>query len=205
MKGGPRLALVWFRTAEGDYEKLAGSFFLAIAHFRFLEDRFGPLAEPVKWVGNSVPTKWRTAVPVSWKITEEPATAASSSFQATLLDEGGGMMLGKLSFAVIAPGGIGEAREGFEKMHSALRDAGVASEAAPAVEERPPEGFTGAWFSQSPATVKGVRAEVRCRVVRHPKCWVAGLVMTPVRGDSPQLWMQGKRLLDLAMMTLKIA
>ena len=94
IKAGPRLALVWFRTAEGDYEKLAASFFLAIAHFRFLEDRFGPLAEQVKWVGSSVPTGWRTAIPVSWKVKEEPATEAGGSFQATLMDEGGGMMLG---------------------------------------------------------------------------------------------------------------
>ncbi len=205
MKAGPRLALVWFRTAEGDYEKLAGSFFLAIAHFRFLEDRFGPLVEPVKWVGSSVPTGWRTAIPVSWKVMEEPATAVAGSFQATLMEEGGGVMLGKLSFTVVAAGAMGEAREGFEKMYSALRDAGVVFEAAGAVEERGAEGFAGAWFSQFPATVNGVRAEVRCRGLKHAKCWVAGLVMMPVRGDSPQLWMQGKRVLDIATMTLEIA
>ena len=100
---------------------------------------------------------------------------------------------------------MGEAREGFEKMYSALRDAGVEFEAAAAVEERGPEGFAEAWFSQFPATVKGARAEVRCRVLRHPKCWVTGLVIAPVRGDSPQLWMQGKRVLDIATMTLEIA
>jgi hypothetical protein len=206
-KSGPRLVMLWFRTAAADYEQLAPGFFLSIAHFRFLDDRFGPFAEQMKWVGNALPIRWRTAIPMSWKIAEELPTAGVASFQATLTGEGNAesVMLGKLSFAVLAPERMAGANEGFRKMCATLREAGVDVKEGEVVEEAVPQAYRAAWGSQGTANVNGIVAEVRCRVLQHPNAWVAALVLSPTRADAPQLWMQGKRLLDVTTMTLEIA
>jgi hypothetical protein len=209
-KAGPRLALLWFRTAAADYEQLAAGFFLSIAHFHFLDDRFGPLAEQVKWVGNPLPIRWRTAIPVSWKTAEELPTAGVASFQATLTGGGGEenaepVMLAKLSFAVVAPERMANADEGFRKMYATLREAGIDVHEGVVSEERVPQGYRAAWTSQSAAKINTIAAEARCRILQHPSAWIAALVLSPTRTSAPQLWMQAKRLLDIATMTLEIA
>ncbi len=216
-KAGPRLFLIWFRTAAADYARLADDFFLSISTFQVLDDRLGALAERVQWIGGALPIAWRVAIPVSWRVTEEPQTDRAASFQATLPAETatlpdsatdanvGTIMLAKLSLAVIAADGAAGVDDIFAKMSEALHDAGVTAETPVAQPEVTGPGYLHAWRAESAATVNGRPAEVRFRVLQHARAWVAALVVSPTPAQAPAIWMRSKRVLDIAIDTREIA
>ncbi len=214
-KAGPRLFMIWFRTAAADYARLADDFFLSISTFQVLDDSLGPLAERVQWVGGALPIAWKVAIPVSWQVTQEPQTSRAASFQAILPGQtatpadpavnAGAIMLAKLSLAVIAAEGAAGVDDVFAKMSEALRDAGVAVETPAAQGEAAGPGYIHAWRGASAATVNGRPAEVRFRVLQHARAWVAALVVSPTPAQAPAIWMRSKRLLDIAIDTLEIA
>lgn len=44
---------------------------------------------------------------------------------------------------------------------------------------------------------------IHARLLQHHKAWIAAAVVGPARDKSPLHWMQSKRLLDIACMTLE--
>jgi hypothetical protein len=204
IKTGPRLFVIWARTAESNYPALAEPIFLSLSSFHVLDATPGPLAEKVQWTAASLPIPWKIALPVSWKITEESATAAAASFQATLPSNPPSNMLAKISFAVIAPNQITDSAQAFEKMHAALHDAGVSTEPAAITPIHADAPYTQAWQSDTVATVNNLPAELRLRVQQHPKAWISALLLCPPKPFNPDIYLRATRLFDLCFATLEL-
>lgn len=207
-KAGPRVFLLWARTAEADYAKLAEPIFLSIMSFRILDTSAGPLAEGVRWVNGNFPVPWKLALPASWHGTVQPGNQQAAAFEAAFLAPAAPnavpQILGKMSFAIIAPDLIKEGPALGANCLTALKSAGVIAESSEFAQEPHAEPYTAAWYLETKATLNANPVAVHGRILRHPKAWIAATVVSPAREVQPALWMQARRLLDIVTMTLAI-
>ncbi len=207
-KVGPRVFLLWSRVAEADYARMAEPIFLSIMSFKVLDTNAGPLAEAVRWATGKAPVAWKLALPTSWHGEAEPGNEQAASFQASLLAPAAPgaapQILGKLSFAIIAPGPVADGRDLGAKSLEAVRSSGVVVESSEFVEEPASEPYTESLYLCTKGMLNGTPVAVHARILRHPSAWVSALVVSPARELSPPAWMQARRLLDIVTMTLVI-
>ena len=192
LKAGPRLVLMWFRCAEADYPKLADDIFISMASFTLPDDSPGPLAEGVRWVEHTSPVACRVAIPASWETKVDQTIPSVSSFQASLTASGpaGPLMLARLSFAVISPELIADHDHAIAQAVSAVSAAGVTVEGGRTIPEAPTAPYTESSLTVRAAKLGGQPAEFRCRVLRHPRCWIVVVVVSIDRATSSIAWMR---------------
>jgi hypothetical protein len=207
LKSGPRMLVVWCRTAAPDYPHVAESMLVNFSTLRFLDDSTGPLAEIIRWVESDWPRPWRTAIPTSWEIKQGPANEKSATFQAALMiPQPGGepAIAGKLTQALISPSQAARVDDVIEAFRRPLTDAGAVVGNMMPIAERKPAAALGAWHAHSDGQINGLVADVRCRVRQYPDLWVAGMMVSLPRKQAPDVWMRCKRLLDIAIDTTEL-
>jgi len=205
LKAGPRLILMWFRCAEADYPKLADDIFITLTTFGFPDDSPGPLAERIQWVEHKSPVRCRVAIPASWEMKIDQTVPNVSSFQASLTASGpaGPLMLARLSFGVISPELIGDHDQAIGQAITAVSSAGVTIAGGRTIPEAPTAPYTESSLTVRAAKLGDQSAEFRCRVLRHPQCWIVVVVVTVDRATSSIAWMRAKRMLDIATSTIE--
>jgi hypothetical protein len=207
LKSGPRMVVVWFRTAAASYASLAEEMFVTMSNLKFADESPGTLAEPIRWIGAEWPRRWRTAIPVSWEIKEGPANEQAATFQAGLmlpLEEGGHVMASKLTHAIVAAKYSRSVQEIFEQFRRPITDeGGVIGNIVPVAEDVP-QGCLAAWRGQTDAVINGTVADIHCRVRQYRDVWVASLMMMPPRKRASEVWMRSKRLMDIAIETTEL-
>src|SRR5207244_1737526 len=154
--------------------KVADDIFISMASFTFPDDSAGPLAERIQWVEHKSPVRCRVAIPASWEMKVDQTVPSVSSFQASLTATGpaGPLMLARLSFGVISPELIADHDHAIAQSISAVSAAGVVIAAGRTVPEAPTAPFTESSLTIRAAQLGGQPAEFRCRVLRHPRCWI---------------------------------
>jgi hypothetical protein len=203
LKFGPRLIVVWCRCAKADYEALAETFFLALSAFRLTTDPFGPLAQNVHWVSNSIPQPWKLALPHNWNILADPPLPRISGFQADWKNDTASQVA-KLFCTLVPPDLVPDAPTAFSRIYQAVTEQGVTLGPPETSPEPPAEGILNSWYSVSPAQIQQHPAELRCRVQHRPNLWlVSGMLSLPP--NAPAIWMHAKRTMDIVAQTLEIA
>jgi len=200
IKAGARLFLLRFRALAADYPHVADDFFASIASFTVTDQGSSPFAEQVRWVEQAAPLPCRVPVPVSWEVTMEPSDQSLSAFHADLISPGvaGPALVARLSFGLAGPDHLPGHQEAFADAMEAVNAAGWATSPNPPEREPDLPPFSESWLSISPAQLNDQKAQVRCRVLRHPTAWIVALVICIDAQTSPWSWMRAKRALDIA-------
>jgi hypothetical protein len=204
---GPRLIILWFRSPEEQYGKVADAIFIIMSSLRMAEDR-GVFAESMQVLTLRLPVPWKMVIPEAWQVNLEGEREESASFQANLKAEpekAESLLLAQLSVSVIANSQVTSYEFGCSNILGAMREAGVAlaptSRFLPAPVAKP---YVQLWHLTTDGSLQGQAVTVHARLLQHEKAWVAAAVVGPTREGSAVLWMRAKRVLDVACMTLEI-
>jgi hypothetical protein len=193
------------QARHDDYEAVADDFFDTMASFEPIDDSLGEMAELLFPIELDVPTKWKTHVPDSWRVTLSPPEGVVAGFTAGNV-RGGQLdsVDGMLSMGVALRKVAKKPRKAARMFLDAVKHNDIALDNEDFIDEPAEKPFKRIWCCVTDCMMGDAPGEMRCRVMMTKHYWVVAGMLGPRRSDDRVSWAENKRALDIATGTLEL-
>ncbi len=204
VKFGYRLMLVWAYCGAADYGAAAQDMAVTIETLRMVEEEPAGMVEAIRWAAQTSPVVWKMPIPESWQVDSRPGNQKATTFTAVLrLPEAPDKQVGMMNGAVLNAETFASEEDAFVGAADGIAAIGLdCTKATFVAEPESPPGFISSWllrFDEHDGAI-----EVRARLMRHARCWVLLVVVSPGRRAFVAAWMQCGRALDVATLLMEI-